>query len=481
MVDLAAARLLVLPLLACACAALPAGGGSDEGPAAETAPRTAADRRILDAAAAIERDIAAERQRPFTRPVAKQVYTQEQLRQFVAAELAKPEAQREIAREQAFLRAIGFLPPEVDLAELYQQLFASQIAGFYDPADRTLRCISTEIALVQRITMVHEIYHALQDQYVELEAFMEGAGELDLRTDRARSRQAVVEGDAQFFTMEIHLPRHRESVTEDLTGQSPGALVGFGLGQVLASAAIPPYFVETLSWPYLSGAGFIRALHSAGGWPAVDAAFERPPESTEQVLHPRKYLQGDDPPRSVEAPIPAFAHGWEEVQRDTLGEASIAALLRHMGHDPVHAARGSEGWGGDEALLLKAPAGSHLLIWKIEWDSERDAVQFAAAWRRVLMKQLEAGEDDDAPALVAEVAEGGGRFSVAARDAPPLPARWTGGFELPAGAAACVGERPGAPPTWLLLRGRQIVLLRGAVLEVLEPTQLAALAAELLP
>ncbi len=42
------------------------------------------------------------------------------------------------------------------------------------------------------------------------------------------------------------------------------------------------------------------------------------------------------------------------MMRDTRGEAEIAGLLLHLGHDPVHATRGSDGWGGDEVLVGRA-------------------------------------------------------------------------------------------------------------------------------
>ena len=214
----------------------------------ETAPRTEADRKILTAAAAIEAEVALVRARPFKRPVPKQVYSREQLAAFLDKEFAKPESLKEVRDEELFLRAIGFLPADVDLLELYRGMLTSQIGGFYDPADHTLRCISSDVAFVQRIVLVHEIYHALQDQYVPLEPFLEREA-VEPGGDDVRARQALVEGDAQYFTMSRYLATHPDEMQEDIQGLSGRALFGFGLDQALAQASIPPYFLDQLSWP----------------------------------------------------------------------------------------------------------------------------------------------------------------------------------------------------------------------------------------
>ncbi len=453
-------------------------------PMPQDAARSEAGERILAEAGAIEREIARLRGRPFARPVAKEVCTRDELSGHVTRMLADPDAQEELRRDQILLRAIGLFPEGFSLQELAQSLLASQIAGFYDPKARTLRCVESGILFEQRITLVHEIYHSLQDEYFPLDPYMKGEEGAVKASDRDRARQAVVEGDAQYFTMSVYTPAHGDELRADLLGQDPAELIGLGLNQVLAQAAIPPFFADELTWPYLSGARFIGALFESGGWPAVDRAFAQPPASTEQILHPRKYLDGGDPPLAVTAPVPPFAHGFEELLRDTVGEARIAALVQNMGGGPVHATRASQGWGGDQALVLRAPEGDELLIWRLRFDSERDGEQFVAAWRRVLARSVEAGDGPGGAAgtsaVVAELAAGATRFAPIDRDRFPLPKRWSGEFALPAGACAAVAEREGDRASWLVRRGAEVILLRGRTLAqrpAIEIGELAELAA----
>jgi hypothetical protein len=421
------------------------------------APITEADRRIVAAAEGIEQRIAALRERPFLRPVAKQVYSREQLGAAMAKQLDEEDAKKELAQEQTILRAIGLLPRDVDLGELYRGLLTSQIAGFYDPKDKALRCISSDVALVQRVTMVHEIYHSLQDQYVPLEKFME-----EVKGDAAIARKALVEGDAQNFTMDVYAQAHRDEMAGDLQSEDPKKLAGFALEQALAQSAIPPYFADELTWPYLAGATFVHAVREAGGWPAVDAAFTtKPPRSSEEILHPKKYLDGSDPPLEVHAFVPSFARDWTATATQTMGEASIAALLLHLGDDVIHSQRGSEGWGGDELTVVESPAHGSLLCWSTRWDRERDAAEFYAAWRHLLTQPSRDSAGDVVTPFVGELAAGATRLGAVARGGPPVPADFAGELRLPAGVTASVAVPGDGEVSFLFQRGLDVLLVRG--------------------
>ena len=52
---------------------------------------------------------------------------------------------------------------------------------------------------------------------------------------------------------------------------------------------MPPILRESLLFPYTGGPSFVQRLQAQGGWDAVNAAFAKPPASTEQILHPEKY------------------------------------------------------------------------------------------------------------------------------------------------------------------------------------------------
>ncbi len=57
-------------------------------------------------------------------------------------------------------------------------------------------------------------------------------------------------------------------------------------------------------------------------------AFANPPRSTEQVLHPEAYFNGDEPQRIGMADLGArIGGGWKVMVEDTLGELYLRIYL----------------------------------------------------------------------------------------------------------------------------------------------------------
>ena len=82
-----------------------------------------------------------------------------------------------------------------------------------------------------------------------------------------------------------------------------------------------------------------------GGWDLVDFAYQRRlPATTEQILHPEKYLEDEGalPVPDILDPGP----GWEKVDGGTVGEFFTREILRQDAEE-VGADEAAEGWGGD--------------------------------------------------------------------------------------------------------------------------------------
>jgi hypothetical protein len=138
--------------------------------------------------------------------------------------------------------------------------------------------------------------------------------------------------------------------------------------------------MQSLNAPYADGYGFVQELRRMGGWSMVNGALKSPPASTEQVLHPDKYL-ANELPRQVSPPPDSgvAARGWHTLRADTLGEMGLrAALEPYLGQE--RAAAGVQGWGGDSYLLVgldeQHPRG---LVVDTVWDSPAAAQNFAGA------------------------------------------------------------------------------------------------------
>jgi len=359
----------VLVVLLLGLSALTSGGGAEPSPAPAAAAPTPAP--VAQIARRVEA-LRGLRFRTLPRPVA---VTPEQARREGLEDLDRsyPEARRRA--DEQLLKLLGLLGPSVDLREVSASVFSEGVAGYYDPRTkrmRTVRGAATGTRVLAEMVLAHELTHALEDQRYGLG--LEDAGGSD---DAALARLALVEGSASEL-MTDYAERH---FTREET-----------LGGALASAfadtgSLPGFLQAQLVFPYTGGQAFVSALRErAGGrWTLVDLADRtRPPVSTEQVLHPGKWLAFEPPRRVRTGAAGALGGNWTRAARGTLGEFATRELLARAGGGGSSAA--AEGWGGDRYELWRrtgeecAPpcrrAAALTVRWR--WDTPRDEREFAA-------------------------------------------------------------------------------------------------------
>lgn len=289
------------------------------------------------------------------------------LDELVDAEYTKEQAQA----DERLLRAFDLLPAGTDLRALRVRLLNENVAGFYDerPDKRRLYAVSEDRSFtpMNQIVLAHELRHALQDQYHDLHGFL-GDDVTDF-DDRRVAWMALLEGDAtlvmeRFVQRRLGLPAGFAARGEGLDAAGLGAPGLFDLPDA------PPAVRDHLIQPYLAGAAFASALWERGGAAAMREAWASPPASTEQVLHPERYFAREAPRPLVPRILPP--PGARVLSQGTLGELLLRSLLE------PGAESAAAGWGGD-AWRLYDVAGRTLLVWRSEWDSLADALEFEAA------------------------------------------------------------------------------------------------------
>jgi hypothetical protein len=249
-----------------------------------------------------------------------------------------------LAAESAALAALRAIPADADLERLQRDLLDGQVAGYYAPDDGQLvvRTPEEDIRPLDRITLAHELGHALVDQTIGLPDLADGTD-----ADAALGRLAVIEGDATLlmnrWTLE-HL-----SFTEQLGLFGAGDLAG----QQELLERFPHHLQRQLVFPYTAGLDLVCDRWLEGGWTAVDAAYADPPRTTAGVLFPDR--AGEDP---VTPPPLADPAGADPTWRDTFGAAPLTWLF--------------EAPGGDTAAALDEPreragawAGGELATWEL--------------------------------------------------------------------------------------------------------------------
>ncbi|HET7088116.1 MAG TPA: hypothetical protein VFL17_05655 [Anaerolineae bacterium] len=326
------------------------------------------------------------------RPVTRTLMTSEELRAYVVDLQEKNYSQADARSDALTLAAFDLVEPDFELYDFLTDLYSEQIAGFYDPDRDRLYVIAQpgDLSVLERITFAHEFDHALQDQHFDL-AGLGFSNDKALQiedADRQLAYQALVEGDGALLMQQWAMDTL--SLGDQLAMMSAAQDM-----PVFASA--PRVFRESLMFPYLSGMTFVLSLQLGGGWPAVDAAFDDPPVSSEQILHPFAYP--DDRPIPITLPpltgtLPA---GWRLADENTLGEFMLRQYLTEHISRTASVERAAEGWGGDRYAVYVSPgAGAatpdtfeYVLVISQAWDSERDAEEFAEVYREYLRVRLD--------------------------------------------------------------------------------------------
>jgi hypothetical protein len=235
------------------------------------------------------------------------------------------------------MKALGLIPPSVDLNKAEHALQAGTVVGLYEPTDKTLYVRGTTASPYVRQIMAHELTHALQDQWFGLTR-----PALDNATDETGlAFQGLVEGDARRVEGDYHqsLPAAEQQQADSEEQQIGGGGV---------DPSVPDVLVTLEGFPYAIGLQFVQAVLQAGGQARVDRAFSQPPTTSRQLLNPAVYLagQGALPTSAPPADGPAFDH-------TVLGEIGLILLLDTS--MPASDARAvADLWGADSMVAWQS-------------------------------------------------------------------------------------------------------------------------------
>ena len=277
-----------------------------------------------------------------------------------------------VAANERLYQALDLLEEDQSLRDLFLDLIASQVAGYYRPDTKTLYVVSRSGAVngADKVTFAHEYDHALQDANFDVFGDPEALRD---QSDEALARATLYEGDATLLMSQWLLPNLTQAEIQDVlaAGQDPESTA------VLERT--PAILSESLLFPYNTGLAFVQPIQLDGGWAAVDALYDRLPASTEQVMHPEKYAADERPiPVDIADDLATeLGEGWSEALRDTWGEFQTGVWLREAGVPPADALAAAAGWGGDRLVVLEGPDDRWAVVIETVWDDDAEAAAFA--------------------------------------------------------------------------------------------------------
>lgn len=333
----------------------------------------------------------------FAKPVLPNILNRDELRKEIVKLMKQEYTPEEMLLMDRSYKAFGLVPLDFETEKVITNLFTEEVAGFYDPDSKRMvlivedgrkkdpgwlgRLLGARPAFdkdEQKTTLAHELTHALQDQLYDLNALEEGIEEDD---DMLLAFAALVEGDATLLMFA------EMGTGEDIRQMDPAAMrATFSIMNWLLPLAggktyraAPPIFRESLTFPYFQGMLFVLDVAQQEGWQSVHGAYDSPPVSTEQIMHPRKYTTDVDWPQRVTIPDVSSQLGedWKHLGGNCLGELQTSIMFNRV----AGGRRAAEGWDGDRYDVFQHAAGYLALVSVSIWDSPQDAQEFADAFQ----------------------------------------------------------------------------------------------------
>lgn len=268
----------------------------------------------------------------FTEPVSVEVIDEEAFRLRVLEDLAAQLPEIELAAR--VLGAVGLAAPGEDIVEGFTTLVSAAALGYYDPATGELVVAGTEMTPLLESTIVHELTHALDDQWFDLDR-----PELaDLDDESGFGFSAVVEGNATRVE-EAWVSTLDETTRQELFSLEVAIVQEAGL------TGVPWVVGELVRAPYDAGYALVATLLALDGEVAVDRALEAPPLTSSEVLWPERYIAGFSARTVATPPVddPATDVVFDEA---VFGELLLRLTLWGAVGE-IEAAEAARGWRGD--------------------------------------------------------------------------------------------------------------------------------------
>ena len=295
------------------------------------------------------------------------VETPDKLAKRLLRVLASETNETEVRRQGQAMELLGQLPRGTDLPKLLERLQAESVLGFYlpgKPPDKGGLYVRSSRGLdpYARITLAHELTHAVTDQHYDLthaDRLVAAGG----REDELAAYSGLVEGDASLLMQRY--------AAERLTPQelADAALAIARDGTPMRDAA-PAAIRESMLFPYQEGLRFVGPL-PAGRLAFVHRAYRDPPPTPSSSCT-RALPRRRDRPQPVSVPdLAAACRRLRPAANTSFGEFNARLLLR--GGSPTPVRRGAAA-GPASAAHLPRCYGTALVAGRL--DSRAEAAEF---------------------------------------------------------------------------------------------------------
>ncbi|MGH9574230.1 MAG: hypothetical protein ACRD40_11960 [Candidatus Acidiferrales bacterium] len=321
---------------------------------------------------------------PIKEPLKKSLRSKDQIRAFIEQQDKEDKDQAQKYADDKTMEAFGLIPKGFPIESFMEDVLTDQIAGLYDPKAKEFYIADWIPVDEQKEVMAHELTHALEDQSFHIDSWIKAARPND---DAELARDSVSEGSAMAAMVDYDLEDMHRSVRDlpDVSTLIQASAVGEMDKDPKLSKA-PIYIRDSLIFPYLAGVTFTQQfLKAHDGWQDLHVIFEHPPVSTQQIMHPEKYLAGVQP---VAVKLPDWKavapNDWKLLDENVMGEFGVEELLKQfLGEDTAKLT--SPGWTGDRYAVFEDSKDKTLpIVFVLDMDNEEDAARFFGQYSSAL-------------------------------------------------------------------------------------------------
>lgn len=297
------------------------------------------------------------------------------------------------------LTAIGWIEQPLDPLPPRAALLARQLGGWFDTRTGLLHLVEESPAPGQPAPD-HPLAIAFGQVLREYGPTLFPPGR-PLGTDSLLARESLLAGDAGLTRFLLSM--------ENPAAQAPAAIPGEDPDHPLNQVPMPVFLKELALFPFHRGFQFAQSLHSADGFPQLDAAYSRPPATSAEIIEPARYLESPPAPApgtpAPLAPAPVL-EGDAPYWDDSLGRfAAFTALRAYNSDDTAGAA--VKHLLSDRLLAYAAPEHprDHAL-WRTTHATPAAAAAFFTALRACLHSRYDTAPGTDEPESLTLRAQG---------------------------------------------------------------------------
>lgn len=335
------------------------------------------DARVLDIVAFDEN----ERGLTFKHPVEIEFMTEDDFTAQVTTSEDELSDEDKAKTEQfeASFRALGLIGGDVDLLKSENDIQGGGTLASYSPEDKKVRVRGTELDVATKVTLAHELTHALQDQYYDLSRLD------DMETDgEATAFRALVEGDASVVE-NAYVDQLSSSDASAYDDQNAKQSETAGYGDD------PQVLVATFTSPYILGPPFVEALKAKGGNAAVNDALQNPPSSEAALLDIFTFLDHTAP---LPVDAPTIDEGATQIDDGDFGATTWYLMLAQR-IDVHRAIDAVDGWGGDSYVTYSEASGRVCVTARYQGKTQADTDAMYESLKDWLSADLTEGSSVD--------------------------------------------------------------------------------------